>query len=49
MWTGTIAFVRGVIAAAIRAGSMLFVSGSMSTKIGRAPTANAELAVAIKV
>ena len=35
--TGMIARVRGVIAASIRAGSMLYVRGSMSTKTGVAP------------
>ena len=33
-WTGQIARVRGVMAASIRAASMTYVSGSMSTKTG---------------
>ena len=37
-WTGRIAFVRSVIAASIRAGSIVNVTGSMSTKTGTAPT-----------
>src|SRR5579883_2345237 len=44
-----IARVRGVMAASIRAGSMLYVSGSMSTKTGRAPSRQIVLAVAKKV
>jgi hypothetical protein len=35
--TGMMALVRGVMARSIRWGSMLKVSGSMSTKTGRAP------------
>jgi hypothetical protein len=38
--------VRGVTAASIRAGSMLQVSGSMSTKTGLAPVRQIEPAVA---
>ena len=41
-----IAFVRGVIAAAACAGSMLNVTGSMSTSTGRAPTRTIAPAVA---
>ena len=44
-----IARVRGVIAASIPAGSIVNVSGSMSTKTGRAPTWTIELTVALKV
>ena len=36
--TGTIARVRGVIAASTAAGSMLNVTGSMSAKTGVAPS-----------
>src|SRR5262245_9445541 len=45
-WTGMIARVRGVIASAMRSTSMLNVSGSMSTKTGRAPSRDTEPAVA---
>ena len=41
-----IAFVRGVIASAIRSGSMLYVIGSMSTSTGFAPTRTTQPAVA---
>src|SRR5689334_61488 len=44
-----IAFVRGVIAASTCAGSMLSVSGSMSTKTGVAPTSRMVLPVAAKL
>ena len=44
MCTGTIAFVRGVIAASSAAGSMLNVTGSMSAKRTSAPACNAQLA-----
>jgi len=37
MWTGTIAFVRGVIAASTLVSSRFRVSGRMSTKTGVAP------------
>ncbi len=37
-WTGMIALVRGVIFAAMPAGSMLNVTGSISTNTGMAPT-----------
>src|SRR5574341_879077 len=47
--TGRIAFVRGVIARSIRAGSMLNVSRSTSTKTGRAPVWMTAFAVAQKV
>ena len=47
--TGMIARVFGVIAASIRRGSMLQVSGSMSTKTGRAPSSAITSAVAAKV
>jgi hypothetical protein len=36
MWTGMMARVRGVIAASILAGSIVYVFGSMSTKTGMA-------------
>ena len=48
-WTGQIARVRGVIAASIRAASMQYVSGSMSTKTGVAPVDRIELTVALNV
>jgi hypothetical protein len=41
-----IALVRGVMAASIREGSRLYVSGSMSTKTGVAPVRQTEPAVA---
>ena len=44
-----IAFVRGVTAASIRAGSMSSVSGSTSTNTGTAPIISAALAVAMNV
>ena len=44
-----IALVFGVIAKAIRAGSMQYVSGSMSTKTGFAPTKAMTFAVAANV
>ena len=44
-----IARVRGVIAASIRPASMLYVSGSMSTKTGVAPVDRIELTVALNV
>ena len=44
-----IALVRGVIAASIRTGSMLKVSGSISTKTGLAPVRQIDPAVAKKV
>src|SRR5437879_11355873 len=44
-----IARVRGVIAAAIRAGSIVSVSGSTSTSTGRAPTCSTTLTVAANV
>src|SRR5258707_6843917 len=42
-----IARVREVIAASTRLGFMLYVSGSMSTKTGRAPACNTAFAVAM--
>src|SRR5258708_5741916 len=44
--TGRIARVAGVMAASTRARSMLRVAGSISTKIGRAPTSRTTLLVA---
>ena len=44
--TGMIAFVRGVIADATAAGSRLKLTGSMSTRTGRAPTRAIDPAVA---
>ena len=48
-WTGITAFVFSVIAFSIFAGSMLYVSGLMSTKTGFAPRRAIEPAVAKKV
>ena len=48
-WTGTMALVRGVIAASIRFASMRYVSGSMSTKTGVAPVYRIAFAVAANV
>ena len=45
-WTGITAFVRGVIAFAAAAGSMLNVAGSTSTRTGRAPRREIDPAVA---
>ena len=47
--TGMIAVVRGVIAASMSFGSMLYVRGSMSTNTGVAPANMIEFAVAMKV
>ena len=47
--TGTIAFVRWVIAASTAAGSMLAVSGSTSASTGVAPVWETASAVAMKV
>ncbi len=49
MWTGMMAFVRGVMRSAILAGSMLYVFGSMSTKTGTALFWSTARAVARKV
>ena len=48
-WTGMIAFVFGVIASSIFLGSILNVSGSISTKTGLAPTMPIASAVATNV
>src|SRR5271157_4395862 len=48
-WTGMMARVFGVMTAAINAGLMLKVTGSMSTKTGFAPTRAMEPAVAMKL
>ena len=48
-WTGKIAAVRDVMAGAMRCGSMLKVSGSMSTKTGRQPAFTIAPAVAKNV
>ena len=48
-WTGMIALVRFVIALSISFGSMLNVTGSMSTNTGFAPSRQAALAVAKNV
>ena len=48
-WTGQMAFVRGVMAAATRSGSMSYVSGSMSTNTGVAPAYRIDDTVALKV
>ena len=45
-WTGMIAFVRGPITAATSSARIINVSGSTSTKTGRAPTRATEPAVA---
>src|SRR5439155_12801249 len=47
--TAIMAFVRGVIAASTRSGSMQSVSGSTSTMTGMAPANRTALAVATKV
>src|SRR5438552_347766 len=47
--TGRSAFVRGVIAASILAGSIVKVSGSISTSTGRAPAYSMAAIVATKV
>jgi len=49
MWTGMIAFVRGVIARLTAAGSMVRASGSTSTRTGVAPTCIALIAVEANV
>src|ERR1044072_1630458 len=46
MWTGMMTFVRGVIASATRDGSRLYVRGSISTNMGRAPSRAMQAAVA---
>ena len=48
-WTGMMALVRDVTACSIRFGSILNVTGSMSTKTGLAPTRAMAPAVAKKV
>src|SRR5437870_2355489 len=49
MWTGTIAFVRSLIAAATSRGSIVQVAGSTSTNTGVAPTPTMAPTVAKKV
>jgi hypothetical protein len=48
-WTGTIAFVRGVIALSILAGSIVRYEGSTSTNTGLAPAYSIAATVATKV
>ena len=49
MWTGTIAFVRSVMAAATNCGSIVQLDGSTSTNTGVAPAPTMALTVAKKV